>query len=306
MSFLVVAVHVGYVFPSAGEVIDVLGHASVPVFFVISGFFFGKSYFSNPVNERGKLFSRYVKRIFVLYLIWTLVYCPIAFLYLLNHHSFSVALLFYIRNIVFVGQNMMSWHLWYLHAMMIALLLIHGLYLCKLKSWVIFALCFLLYGLGVYIDSVDNSFTQTYKFLLCDTQNGLFRGSIYMWLGMLLSKHRDAKSWIFGFCLLLSYNMFIFDIPLFYPLFSFGFVGVIYRIPKQDLVPLSLANWCRKTSTFIYLFHFLPIVFMQQILHWQGDFMLSYGIVISVCLASAWIWIRLSKVDKLSVMKKFY
>lgn len=306
MCFLVVSVHVGYAFPSCGDVLYVLGHASVPVFLVISGFFFGQQYMYVPISERSAVLKKYLKRIFMLYAIWTLVYCPIALVYLSHHHSLGTSLLLYVRNILFLGQNMMSWHLWYLHALMIELIFIHLLLKCKFKLWQIVIVSIMLFSIGEYIYENGYFTSEFFVSLFDNPQDSFFQRNIYVSLGMLLTYYKDkplAPVWLI--CALASFVLYAFDIPFCYPMFSVGVVGLLLFLPKQTLYP-TLFLWCRKASTFIYLFHFLPIVFMQQIMHWQGDFMQSYAIVLPVCLISAWIWIRLSQVDKLNVMKKFY
>lgn len=306
MCFLVMANHVAYVFPAFGDLFDLLCHASVPVFFVISGFFFGQKIITSSVTERGSVVRRYTKRILVLYAVWTLVYAPIAILYLLNHHDIGSGILLYLRNVLFVGQNMMSWHLWYLHALIVALLMIHGLFVCRFKMWMVVGVCLLLFCVGLYIDSADNYFTDTYRKILCDTQNGIFRGGLYVSLGMVLAAVKDkVQCMLYMLSVILSFVSYMFDIPLYYPFFSFGFVGLLLSLPHRGVRP-SFAQWSNKASTFIYLVQFLPIVFLQQIVHWNGNFLQSFLIVLSACLIAAWVWIRLSEEKKLAFMKWFY
>lgn len=306
LCFFVMAVHVGYIFPACGDLIDLIGHASVPVFFVISGFLFGQKYIPSSVADRGSVVRKYTKRIFVLYAIWTLVYAPIAILYLLNHHDTGNAILLYLRNVLFVGQNMMSWHLWYLHALIVALLMIHGLFVCRFRMWMVVGVCLLLFCAGLYIESADNCFTETYRQILCDTQNGIFRGGLYVSLGMLLVVVKDKmQGMLYVLPLILSFVSYMFGIPFYYPLFSFGFVGLLISLPRQVALS-SFAKWSYKASAFIYLSQFLLVVFLQQVLHWDGNFVQSYFIVLSACLIAAWAWIRLSEVKSLAFMKSFY
>lgn len=306
MSFVVISVHVGFVFPSCGDLLDLSGHASVPVFLVISGFFFGWKYIHSSLAERGAVVRKYAKRIFVLYVVWTLVYAPIALLYLQNHHDAGIAFLLYLRNVLFVGQNMMSWHLWYLHALIVSLLIIHALFVCRFRMWMVVGLCLLLFCAGLYVESADNCFTETYRQLLPDTQNGIFRGALYVSLGMVLAAVKDKVHWVlYVLPVILSFVSYMFGILVYYPLFAFGFVGLLLSLPHQGVLP-SFVKWASKASTFLYLFHFLPIVFLQQIVHWNGNFQQSYIIVLPACLLVAWVWIRLSEVRGLSFMKRFY
>lgn len=306
MCFFVVSVHVCYVFPTDSLLPDFLGHLAVPVFFVISGFFFGRQYLPASMGERRIIVRKFLSRILLLYVIWTAIYLPIAFTYLLHHHSLQESLLLYVRNVLLTGQNMMSWHLWYLHAMIVAILMIHFFSLCKLRLWMIFTICTCLFFVGLYVDAVDNPYTQAYKQVLCDTQNGFFRGGFYMTLGMILSRMTGRAVRLYLACVFFSLISFMLDIPVYYPLFSFGFAGILLNIPNSKILPSAFSNWCRKASTFIYLFHFLPIVFLQQILHWQGGFLLGYVVVIVICLAAAWLTIRLSSIDKFPVIKMLY
>ena len=91
---------------------------SVPFFFVCSGFFFGKSM---AANSSPKSFFKSLKRVFFLYLIWTLIYFPM--IYFLRYsgsipvadfkHIFGFALVF-LRDFFFDKSFI---HFWYLSAL---------------------------------------------------------------------------------------------------------------------------------------------------------------------------------------------
>lgn len=68
----VVAIHSGAI------VFNTMGRLGVPFFAIISSFFFFKKYLDLKKNEKETYLISYLKRIFYLYLVWQIIYLPLA------------------------------------------------------------------------------------------------------------------------------------------------------------------------------------------------------------------------------------
>lgn len=161
----------------------VLGRTAVPFFFIVSGFF---------VLPRGTTaVHRFVKRTALLYGAALILYLPIN-LYMGTFHEMN--LLTCLRLLVVDGT---MYHLWYLPAVMLGMLVSHTLLRCLGYGGAIIA-ALVLYAIGLGGDSyyglvgslpfLDNFYAHL--FLLCDyTRNGLFFAPIFLLLGAALAAH---------------------------------------------------------------------------------------------------------------------
>lgn len=121
--------------------------------------------------------------------------------------------------------------------MIVAFLMIHFFCSCKMRLWQIFIIFTCLYLAGLYIDTEGNAFSHEYWQLFSGTQNGFFQGGFYMTLGMILSRSKGRAMGICLTCMLLSVISLHVNIPIFYPLFSFGFVGFLLNIRSPKFMP---------------------------------------------------------------------
>ena len=195
MAIFVVAIHtypqsiIGN--PSLENLILRVYQMAVPYFFVVSGFFLG-----NKIRGQEPLHHvrRWLKHVFVLYAIWTVLYLPYTFYgFWIEQTKVTTAVIVFARNFLLVGENYMSWPLWYLLGMLMAGIIIY-LFLrlgLGLKSMIGFAV--LLVIVGAWLDynhdnDVANPLIQTYFRLFKSTRNGLFQGFPYMVMGLMIAK----------------------------------------------------------------------------------------------------------------------
>lgn len=182
MAIVVVAIHtrpeLSFSSPVVVGLFEAVYTIAVPFFFMASGFLLFRK-ISLPLNEEGELrIKSYLKKICKLYLIWTVIYLPLTVygfyqdgLPLLK----SIAIFF--RNILLIGENYMSWPLWYLLALIVAVGIIYALLKLKLsKNWIV-VLGILMAMIGVALDYCkDNSYflsvTDLYFSLFQKTRNG--------------------------------------------------------------------------------------------------------------------------------------
>lgn len=114
---------------------QMLGRIAVPYFFAISGYFYIKALQANK-----KVFLKQVKRIGIVYLVWTIIYLPML-IEKFGFHNIKGML----KDVVFNGS---SYQLWYIPALVFAYVVITVMYKSGvLKYFSYFSLC--LYVIGV-------------------------------------------------------------------------------------------------------------------------------------------------------------
>lgn len=147
---------------------------AVPFFFVCTGFFLFDDIVDSPKIKK------YLLRILLLYVIWSIVYLP-----------FNWPIDDLIRTFLIEG---VSGHLWYLPALLFSIVLI--LILDRIISVkAILLLSSIVYLLGVFLStykSISSLFIGERVFEIIEfigTRNGLFYGFFYVSLGMWISKN---------------------------------------------------------------------------------------------------------------------
>lgn len=124
---------------------------AVPFFFISTGFFLKKCC-SQPSSQPAILIA-YLKKIISLYLLWSLIYSPLAIIrYRQMGLSFFGGLKSYIKGLIFVGEHYNSWILWYLLSTIYALLIITFLIRRNISSQNIVLIGILAFGVSVGID----------------------------------------------------------------------------------------------------------------------------------------------------------
>lgn len=114
---------------------QMLGRIAVPYFFTISGYFFIKALQANR-----NVFLKQVKRIGMVYCVWTIIYLPIIFK---NYGFLNIKVV--LKEFFIYGS---SYQLWYIPALVFAYIVITVMHKCGvLKYFSYFCLC--LYAIGV-------------------------------------------------------------------------------------------------------------------------------------------------------------
>lgn len=168
----------------------IISRLAVPIFFMSTGFFFFRKLTGYKVKDQKALF-KYLKKIGILYLIAVLLYIPLN----MYKGDFSTHFTFgsFIRDIVFDGT---FYHLWYLPALIIGLVLTYYLHQ-KMSLSMLLVVGLLLYIVGLFGDSyygiTENiavlKHVYEWLFQFFDyTRNGLFYAPIYLILGIWAAK----------------------------------------------------------------------------------------------------------------------
>lgn len=256
MSFLVITIHLCSYndlqeFVKTGGLLT-LNRIAVPCFFLLNGYFL-----QDKLKDNGYLKS-YLKKIIVFILVWNLIY-----LYKVPMPIFNI---YEKIMVLFLG----SYHLWYLSALFIGVLLFYFLqkYIKNFKILIVISfLCFLSGYLIQYQLSKDTVISFFEPYLI---RNGLFFGLPFLILGNIIGRRQNIeisnkKLYILLFILLL---LFILEINISKNIaYSLDFyISVYFLAPVLFLVVLknkktSLSDgYISSLSQGIYFIHPLMIL----------------------------------------------
>lgn len=281
LAFFIVCLHGGFFYNINEQLgyllVNGLFRIAVPIFFIINGFFFYK------ITSLGYL-KIWLKRIFILYIIWTAIYLPIM-IYALTPLQVTVR--------IFTGYFM----LWYLVAMMLA-----GIMLYLLKkysdSFLLF-LSLLLLIIGYTIQTVGNMHIVNgpldnflnWGTLYC---NFLFFGFPFLTTGYLIrkrniiiNKRKGIFLGLFFFIILLieSYLNYKNSKETVDILLSLFFLcPVIFLLIKQTYIQGSAKN-IANFSTGIFLIHAYVLFFLRFTLDLNNTALCLVTLFLS-CMAS--------------------
>lgn len=308
-----------------------LARIAVPFFFVTSGFLlFKKTSLSDFNIDYSK---KYIQRIFRLYVIWTLIYFPLVLCGILrDENGVTYAILRYFRNCIFVGSY---WHLWYLPALIFAVIIISVLIYKNVQPKYIVALasCFYIVGLFAqswfgFIAPLKEVFPQAWYFLqmlqkvISTTRNGLFEGFFFVSIGMCFAFYNISigrTKALIGFCCSMSamflevfilqyfafireYDMYLFLVPATF--FLFGFIRQI-NLPDNPVF-----KTLRLLSSLIFYSHpwVLAVVSrtLRTIYEPLSESFLLFILTLTVTIICSLILIKLSEREKFRWIKMLY
>ena len=211
-----------------------------------------------------------------------------------------------------------TYHLWYLSATVVAVILLSLCFHFGIKDKIICLLACFFYIIGLLGDSyhgmsayfanipVVESIAIYYGIVFGTTRNGVFMGFVFVLMGALFSHCkvilRPLPAFI-GFvvsmagmfievCLLkmnnipIAYNMYIFLLPTVYFMFSFA-----YSIPLKDH---AIYKHLRNIGMFIYLLHLLVNEIVSQVISginkWENcELFFSLTLTIVIAISIEWL-----------------
>ena len=276
MAFLVIGSHVGTLFGTEyPQFVDfVLESAAVPFFFICSGYFI-----QNKIIKKGKninILKDSCKKYLKLYILWQIVYFPLALKYLwVNGHTFEDNLLYCLRKFFFAGEIVFSWPLWYVHALIVAIFFIILLQKCKMTLIHIWIISIIMMLIGYFINYIttsancNNTLTsicQDCVFILGSAdRNGPFRGFALVTTGMIIRQylHYIKHEYAIGLiCIVTSWLLFCHSLP-FYLIFLGG--GIFIIAASIQIKDRPIYATLRIHSIFIYFIHMYFAVFVHSI-----------------------------------------
>ena len=301
MAILVVAIHTEPLATCSNHNLTILfkliTSMAVPFFFLATGYLLGSkiNVLQDP-RKKTALLSRYLCKIAKLYLLWTIIYFPLA-LYDCIHNGkpLDLNILFYIRGFLFVGEQYNSWHLWYLLSTIYALILIIAMIRFNFNPVKQISVICTALILSIVLDAFSGysgplpTFLQFGRKVIQSTViNGrILRGLFYIPAGILLaSKKLPVKICLplFFISFAANYvvsNSSISNVLVF--LSSIAFFGTIIHIRLRDHV---IYPFMRKISTVTYLIHmyiwtfYYILVYKEKTFGWD-----SFVVTAIICIA---------------------
>lgn len=247
MAFVVVSIHTT-TWPLLG-----IREVAVPYFFIVSGFFlFGKM--TGERTEDLAAIRTWTLKILKLYLIWTAIYLPFTIYgWVQDGLTWKQALAVFVRNLAFLGQNYLSWPLWYLLSMIWGGVLFYLLRALKVPIWGMFLAGVLLFSVTHIPGIVDSG---GYRKLFKDNTNLVLTGPMYMAIGGLL-RHYKVSLPLWGGILLFVAGLVAFHYT--WIGLPFAAVGLFLLARELPLPCISdrLSRAFRDGSETIYLVHMI-------------------------------------------------
>lgn len=300
MAFLVVAIHVepfGFSF-WLDKGFGIITRVCVPFFFIASSYFF--------FLKNGSALH-YVKRLFILYFVWSVIYLPFS---IPRMEGMSVAQI--LKRYLWSGNGHA---LWYLCGSIVGFLITYGLSKVMSPKKVFYiAVAFLVVGTlkSTYAPLFESVFQITIKDYI-GSRNGLFYAFAYYALGLVIAKSDDSqtkslKKNVIGFFVSMVFlivesvifvwwfktretTLWISALPLTYNFFM---------IVKNIKLPISdkKSVFCRKLSTLIYVSHCFFMYLLSDLQYWVlflavSLLSIAFGVLI-ICLSKTrWFkWLK--------------
>ena len=238
-----------------------LSNLAVPVFFMISAFFFFKN---------GAQIKKYLLHLLKMTIIWNLVYLPLDLRTYANagFPGFGAAARQFLKYLLFSSNTV---HLWFLPALMLAVAIVYFLYKKKVPTNAIVLIGALLFIAGTVIDNwfynqylpgFLQTFSGWYSSVFITARNGLFYGVFFVALGLWFYENEglpDVKTCLLIFVpsMILFYfeakicrvvNMAFCSAPA-----AFALTALAMKWKGTERKPLFI--FLRKSSEWIYYLH---------------------------------------------------
>lgn len=295
MAIVVVAIHTRpeCSFKSAivRGIFEAVYSIAVPFFFMASGFLLFRKV-SLPLDSEGeKRIKNYLKKILKLYLIWTVIYLPqTVYGFYIDGMPLLKSAVVFIRNILLVGENWMSWPLWYLLALIVGVGIIYGLLRLRVsRNWIVI-IGILMAMIGVALDyckdnSIMQSITDLYFSAFQKTRNGFFVGFLYVSLGMLCSKLEKVSSGAILLILLVGIICMYMNIPLSVALVVFALFIISISFQSDSLSNCNSQVY-RYLSSIIYFCHMIWVALLTLAVHIEKGALLFISTIILLSLTA--------------------
>lgn len=261
-AFLVICIHISYK-DKIGNIVTPLCRIAVPIFFMITGFFYYKTS-KKPLKQ--------IKKVFVLIVLASLLY----FIFeMIVSGSPQIPSKEEIKESLLYNSSPFEFHLWYLNALLYVLILVYIADKLKIRKFLYFLIPVLLITNLVYgeysIELLNKNFDPIYM------RNYLFVGLPYFLIGDLLYKTKDKLAQkipmkllailipVFGYTSVMEEhilnNLGKDAVGEIYISTTFFAVAVFLFALKAKQVNYGniLAKIGRKYSTYIYILHVIFI-----------------------------------------------
>lgn len=312
MAFVVVAIHTHPLEYLDNEVLkflyDIITPCAVPFFFLVTGFFIGGKLHGKDKECSDVIFTNSIKKTIRLYIIWSLIYFPLAIWeYMTNEFAWYIDIFLYIRGLLFVGEHFNSWILWYLLSAIYGLFFIR---LCMKKNKSITSILFygtIIFFLGqnlVFFCGIDTLGLTGFAVIVQKALSGVGRlatGVFYISLGLWLSQQHiemHKKSPIILLLLvgvLLNSTISSLSLPLKYVSTIFCATGIFLITLKTNLSNSSFYKHLRTSSMVIYFTHMWVWTIIYATMYGQRKAVYGMDMFVYTCIGTlilSMVWIR--------------
>ena len=271
MAYVVIAIHTNPFINIDNQLLVnifiVLEDFAVPFFFITSGFFLKISIDKHDGDEFNQ-YKKYFFKILKMYVVWTLVSLPLTIYgYCISGEGILHCILSYIKYFFFVGKLYNSYHLWYLLALLYAVIFIWLLRKMRFSKYAILVIAIGMYlinecisYLSLQIDgNIDfiNKIIDIYQYVF--NKGGIFTGTVYVCIGMLIAEKMKVINSFVCIVSLVIINVVQFNVNanicsvmnIIEAVFFFMLIMQI-KLPKKEYYTM-----CRNMSINIYLVHLI-------------------------------------------------
>lgn len=289
-------------------------YCAVPFFFLSTGFLLGnRLWVLDKKSERIELFKNYMIKILKMYLIWNLVYLPLAISeYVKGGFGFVQSLGYYFRGFFFIGEHYNSWILWYLLSTIFTMLL---LMLATRFEWKMRTLMyvgtffFLLALFGEYVFEYG-VYEPKYAVLIAVLTKTfytcrVFKGLFYIPLGILMARVK-RPAWLGYVLALLGYAVSVTgkfsDLPI-----AVCSLGIFMIASNLDLKESSIYKMLRQMSTVTYFTHMLVYTFVYMLAYGKKVYTVEEFVstlIITLIVSYCWVRYGSARVKKFFFKKK--
>lgn len=336
-AFFVVCIHTGIALPGIDlYFMQGLFRVAVPCFFFLAGYFlFGKIPAGKPLDESSsKTVRKYIIRIFVMYVIWSIFYLITVQVPGWLKNGFSLMdLVIYAEYATVRGDSYL--HLWYLSSLYTGVALLY-----LFKKWfstkVTLVISIALFVIGLFLQPyyfvvapvVENipvarmAFHDVFNRFIGSPRCGVFFGFMFVTLGAFFAEHKKVLNrWISLAGVIISLALSMAEITLIDRNWFWG--EGTYGALQISHIPLIICLFCflrsfdnikvghvkeiRSVSTLIYLLHpavMLLVELIPNVGRWQ-NYPFTLGITVYILtIAVSVIWIKLEKNNNFRFLKK--
>ena len=287
MAFLVIGIHVGAITNTTySPLLVAIQSMAVPFFFACSGFFLQHKILRTEQERRTQ--ATYFVRIFKLFILWHLAWLPIDLIFILKDDSFGL----FCRRLFLDGETFYSWHLWFLHGLLVAVVLIGLLRYFKVPLPVVWLIGLLLMWLG-------NS-----------GRNGFFLGFPLVATGMMVRQYGDKLRGSLPLGLLsmvLGILADLYHYPFAVLLMGGGLLLVVTSVRLNDRPVYATI---RTTSMLVYFLHMYFVVLLvflyPRIPHHGSTVYIIWAVIALLTFLTACSFIRLSGYKPFKWLRHFF
>lgn len=296
MAIMIIQIHAKALYPIVRPFRD----SAVPVFFVLSSFFFFRKAWENSFKT--SLLIRFLKRITIMYVLWFFI--NIYYIYTHKNYFDSFKGILYLTHDVLFNYTFPG--SWFLSALAIAVILIYITKQIKLPSTILFIGSFLLYFYLYYYQLLPDKYQIPYNFFQSFMRPELALTFLIAipWcsLGLLLSSNQvltflNNKSQILLYTfssLFISLLIVELCIPsilrILNPLFVISLLYITYHIKLPES---RVWIYMRNCSILFYFLHFMVIRSLQKFT--ESSYTQTFILVCIICSVISCILLLMEK-----------